>query len=54
MRVIFKGEGRYRGGGVKVKAFIVHMRDPRTLRALLGVMVGDMGEKIGLNGVDNG
>ncbi|KAL0272288.1 UNVERIFIED_CONTAM: hypothetical protein PYX00_005324 [Menopon gallinae] len=34
--------------------FLTPLRDPSTMLSYPGVIIGDMGEKLGLNGVDNG
>lgn len=34
--------------------FVVPIRDPNTMVPMPGLTIGDLGEKVGLNGVDNG
>lgn len=35
-------------------AFFIQIRDMQTFDNLPGVTIGDMGDKLGLNGIDNG
>ncbi|KAJ1985896.1 fatty-acyl coenzyme A oxidase [Dimargaris cristalligena] len=37
-----------------VKTFVVPLRDPRTYNLLPGVTIGDIGKKMGRDGIDNG
>uniref|UniRef100_A0A7G3ACZ8 Acyl-coenzyme A oxidase n=1 Tax=Lutzomyia longipalpis TaxID=7200 RepID=A0A7G3ACZ8_LUTLO len=47
---LYTPDGMHHG----LNGFLVPLRDPDTMESLPGVLIGDLGEKAGLNGLDNG
>lgn len=47
---LYTPDGQHHG----LNGFLVPIRCPNTLQPFAGLIVGDLGEKLGVNGVDNG
>ena len=45
---------RIAGKGYGTKTFIVPLRNPKTFQLLPGIAIGDIGKKMGRDGIDNG